>query len=553
MNHTNSHNPKRVHKIRKNNIFLLPLFCLICLYSCVNKDDFMENNNAITSPVKTRAIGDAKYDALGCGYDCTSSYFEGSTGIRLVPVIDLDRFLSGNGIDPETEQLVTMKPGAISEGIMHGDTKTEETWGKDVNEYVKNINGKASGKINIIGADKISLFSGSLKANINDSSRFSSMYSFYKLSAIKTTRELTLSSSNPQELKYFLTERFCDDVKSLSGDELVEKYGTHILTNMKLGGIAYVLYTAATTSEQDYTSFKVSANAHFSIISTNASVNSQQSIFNETNDIKIQIRTMGGSEHISIDNAAQSGNDLLSIKSDYSKWLSSVDRSSEQLIGVTNEDEIHPLSEFIWNPNKKKEVEDAIIRYANKYVIKNLHNNFINIPMRIINSENMDQNWLCAEGDNLVYWGHSRKYVRNQNSLPKLLVFIPHGKYYLISYVNGNTYLDSDKKFKSLTQSNSQLWNVKTMTKDGNEVSPDSKYYGLKIENVENGSYLGSNLQFNYRDEPYNNGLIWEIFIPKSIDVPSSSDNNSGSRSYSPGDNSNSDRRSDGGRRYNSH
>jgi len=552
MNHKNSHNPKRVHKIRKNNIFLLPLFCLICLYSCVNKENFMENNNAITSLVKTRAIGDAKYDALGYGYDCTSSHFEGFKGVKLVPIIDLDRFLSGDGIDPEMEQHVIMKPGAIHEGLIHGNTETEETWGKDVNEYVKNINGKASGKINIIGKDKISLFSGSLKTCFNDSSRFSSMYSFYKLNSVKTTRELYLSSSNPQELKYFLTERFCDDVKSLNGDELVEKYGTHVLTNIQLGGIACVLYTAATTSEKDYTSFKASANAHFSIVSANASINSQQSTFNEANDINIIIKTIGGSEHISIDNVAQSGNDLLTVESNYIKWLSSVDRNSEQLIGVTSEDEIRPLSEFIWNPNKKKEVEDAIIRYANKCVTKNLHNDFANIPLRIINSENTGQNWLCADGGNLVYWG-TRKYVRNQKNLPPELIFIPHGKYYLISYVNGNTYLDSDKKFKPLSQSNSQLWNVKTITKDGNEVSPDSKYYGLRIANVDDTSYLGSNLQYNYRDEPYNNALIWKIFIPKRINIPSSSDDNSGSRSYSHGDNSNSDRRSDGGRRYNGH
>ena len=80
----------------KNYIYIFS-FLSILFWSCSN--DELENevsNQSFVSSFSTKSAGDAFYDVLGYGYDCTFSDFKGAVYSK-ARVIDLDRFKSGNG------------------------------------------------------------------------------------------------------------------------------------------------------------------------------------------------------------------------------------------------------------------------------------------------------------------------------------------------------------------------------------------------------------------------------------------------------------------------
>lgn len=48
-------------------------------------------------------------------------------------------------------------------------------------------------------------------------------------------------------LMFFLSEEFLNDLEKSNGDEIVKKYGTHVLTDVLLGGYSSISYVAQYT------------------------------------------------------------------------------------------------------------------------------------------------------------------------------------------------------------------------------------------------------------------------------------------------------------------
>lgn len=460
--------------------------------------------------VSTRGAGYGSYDALGYGYDCAYSNLKGSDFVRK-SIIDVNKCLTGKGTDPLTGNPVNVVSISIDSAIIHQGGNLEESWGYNINEYKESIN-VGTNISATIGQEKTKLFTTELKAYYTDSVRFSQVYSFFRLDAIKTVRKLSFSHTLPGELKYFLTDNFINDVKSLPARTLVERYGTHVLTDIRLGGMGSIFFNARLNSTSVIDKFKLDAKAVFSGITAQTNYAVERNRFQDFRDVHIHIRTIGGSEPIAQPTIKFDADksQLGDLTFDYQSWLKSVNRSSEQIIGTGNPNTfIYPISEFVFDPIKKKQVEQALIDYVNSNIIPMKHIDVIdNKNIALYNKKNNPE----GGGRGSVSYPYHLK-VSKQNGTEKLyvatrsstdiglFVFIPYGEYYQISYKGGNNYLDfTDVTFKPFTNNPNQLWILEF-------INPST----FKIRNVGYNSYLGWNLSTKYRNSDDNDEIIWYI------------------------------------------
>ena len=347
----------------KNYIYIFS-FLSILFWSCSN--DELENevsNQNFVSSFSTKSAGDAFYDVLGYGYDCTFSDFKGAVYSK-ARVIDLDRFKSGNGRDARTGTVKKFPIGTIEEALLHSG-ETSSTWGKNLEEFKENISSQNNVSMTV-EKEKVKLFSTELKSYFSNVSSFSSSQSFYRLDAKRYSRKLTMSDVYPSNLKYFLTDGFINDLKSYTGTQLVNKYGTHVLTDILLGGVGTIVFNAKLMSSTEENSFKNEANSFFGIVTTSSTLEGASTKFRNFKDIKIFIKTYGGSTNIAQDISYNPmTGELQNLSFNYQNWMNSISKNTEEIIGVgNNTTKICLLSEFVDDPIKKREVEDAIIAYC---------------------------------------------------------------------------------------------------------------------------------------------------------------------------------------------
>lgn len=312
----------------------------------------------------TKSAGDGKYDVLGYGYDCAYSDFKGNRYSKL-PVIDLEKFKSGVGKDPSTGVIVTFPNLFIEEAILHGSGNTDVTFGSNITEYEKTLSNHTNVSTIINNKNNEKLFSGEVRNLYKDDKRYSVKNAFMRISSEVVTRKITLSSIDPTILKYFLTDGFVYDIKRLSGMDIVKKYGTHVLTDILLGGINNIFFNAKLSTSGENSNFKNEVNSFYLLVTINSTTEQIKNSFKSFRDISIKINTLGGSapsgQSISFNPETGQLNDFTF---DYSSWMSSVNKNSEQIIGIGNPSTvIYKLSDFISDVNKKIEVDKAIETY----------------------------------------------------------------------------------------------------------------------------------------------------------------------------------------------
>lgn len=274
-------------------------------------------------------------------------------------VIDLDRLKRGAGRDPLTGNEVTFTPSEINESILHGKTETRLAYGNSVQKLTENISINASTSIS---SKILTFFSLDLEATIKSSGTNYQQDAFYRIDALKMTRRLTLPYTTPSRLKYFFTDEFLSDLKNISGKDLVEKYGTHVMTDILLGGNFSAFYTGKYTSTESAQKQDFKAASNFLLSSIKANANYNTSSFNSFQNVNIYIKTQGGSNAVTSIISQNSNGYLDNVSMDYAGWMNSVTQNTESLIGIGNPDtKTYLLSEFIDDPIKKQEIEFALL------------------------------------------------------------------------------------------------------------------------------------------------------------------------------------------------
>lgn len=480
------------------------------VFSCqTNTEDFKgkENEDAIIiTSGNFKSIGDGIYDALGYGYDCTYTKIKGSEYVSEEPIIDIQRYITGKGKDPITGNSVIVDTGRVNIALIHGGGDTDQTWGFNLEDYKKNINNQTSISATI-KSDSIKLFSAELKNYFKEDYRFSQVYSFYRMDATKTTRKISFSKKSPVAFKYALSDAFISDLKGLTADEVVRKYGTHVLTDIRLGGIGSIIYNARLANTTSAEQFKNQANIFFNVISASSDYSKTDSMFIEYRDVNIKIMALGGSKTINSDvKIDATTSKLQGITFNYTDWINSVNATTEQVIGIGHHNTIiYPISEFVFDTNKKTEIELAIKRYcaANLLLMKQIET-IENRGVMVYNprsytipgSRSTFHKQLSSEGS------IGKQYLKIIDgigrSMATTITFIPDGKYYRIANSN-NYYLESDKRFKPLSSSSSQLWYIEFVSQDL-----------FKIRNLATNYYLGIDVNINYPNST-NQDILWKI------------------------------------------
>lgn len=306
----------------------------------------------------TRAVGDGKYDALGYGYNCFYADFSDPLYVQ-GKVIDIERLEEGRGRDQITKDELSFTPAKINEAILHGRAQSRIAYGTSIDKLTKKLNVNVKTKI---GTKILKVFSLDLEATINQNSISNNLNSFYKVDALKTTRRLTLPYTSPSRLKYFLSDEFLADLKELSGQEIIQKYGTHVMTDILLGGNFSAFYTGKYESTDQFNEQEFKAKSNFLLSSVKAGTKYDRTLFKSFKQVNVYIKTQGGTVNSSAIISQSPDGVLDNVSIDYTGWINSVSQNSESLIGIGNPDsQMYLLSDFIEDPIARIDIEAALL------------------------------------------------------------------------------------------------------------------------------------------------------------------------------------------------
>ena len=474
--------------------FIATLFLSFFIFSRTDNEIITDLNTEKENTPTTRSAGDGVYDLLGYGYNCFYSDFKDPLYAK-AKIIDLDRLEKGLGRDPITGQEVVFNPSKIETSLLHGKTETKTVYGSSVRTLTENLNINATAKV---GTKDLNLFSLDLEATINSGGTSENRDAFYRVDALKMTRRITLPYTTPSRLKYFFTDEFLSDLKNLSGKDLLEKYGTHVMTDILLGGNFSAFYTGKYTSTESTQLLDFKASSNFLMSSITANVHYDNKLFNSFKNVNIYIKTQGGSQVITSIISQNANGDLDNVTFDYASWMNSVTTETESLIGIGNPDtKFYLLSEFIDDLSKKKEIELAIRLKKTNYTIGII----LTSPYTKFNSNESGKGLLTEfpnSGGNTVLL--PIMYLRPPYNETGLFLLELENDYIKLKR-RENEYLDNTCKITINKNNNTQHWKIEFV--NGNN------YFRLK--NIANNLYLSSfDLKF-YKDSTVidDNKLYW--------------------------------------------
>ena len=308
------------------------LLMMSCTDEILQKGDGSEN--AQNAEVR-RSAGDGKLDLLGYGYDATKEFANANSA--RAKVIDVDR-------------IKREAPGRIEDGIIDIQ-RTSITSGSNYEEYNKNLS------VKVKATAKFLLFSATLKGSFSQEELSSDLYSYASVDLKIQRRRLTIYMDKDELCTKYLTSTFVQDCRKLNAEQLVNRYGTHVLKNIVLGGRLSALYRSKVSSGSKKRVVEAGVSVGVSKI-FNIEVDGAQSSSeaNKNSEESLRYFTVGGS----------SSNALVgkigpkeNIVIDIIPWQNSVTLKNAQLIDI-DEDGLIPLYELIPDSRKRNEVKNYI-------------------------------------------------------------------------------------------------------------------------------------------------------------------------------------------------
>lgn len=302
-----------------------------------------ENPNLGKSAKSFSAKYTSEYSYLGSGYDVTKSYaVESSTGNQVVDVYQLI-----NDIESPT--------------ISFQDYK--ENYGENAYEYAKNV----TSKLDLGGT--FSLFKQSITASFNgsltSSNKFDGKYIYGSYHLLIKQKRYKFTTPTASNLKNYLTPQFTQALQTMTPQEIVQYYGTHVLTDIYTGGKLDVMFRSETSNENrknaSEVGVKVSAASIFNInVNNNVDTSSSSKNFNKT----LSYQSYGGDPTksllgtISLDQSTPSVN--------IANWQNSCTPQNSVFVDIA-EHGVLKLYDFVDDPVKKA----ALKAYIDQYLIDN--------------------------------------------------------------------------------------------------------------------------------------------------------------------------------------
>lgn len=291
-------------------------------------------------------------DLLGRGFDCKKSTIKGYTNVK-GKVIDIERLLNGDGYDYVKQKPVKLYPCSMVVSLLYNGGNWVISENRDLNKYIDNIylNSQVETKIGDISLKLFTEDVGDMEENLQGNY-------FYKVECLHPTSRYTLPHVWPEFLCFFLSEEFQNDLEKSNGDEIVKKYGTHVLTDVLLGGYASLSYVAQYTYMLSDADFKKRVQVYTNYFNVSHYSLDVSQIFEECSKVNIHFKANGGNpSHI-----VAEGDKIVG----FDKWIRGINNQVGSLIGIGySTTHVYLISDFIQDPKKKAEIESAILQYCN--------------------------------------------------------------------------------------------------------------------------------------------------------------------------------------------
>ncbi len=353
----------------RKNYWLLGLLLTIC-YSCSDIEDFSSNPSSkpfLSST--TRAAGDEKYDVLGYGYDVTGEYLH-PLSVRN-PVLNITKY------DQEKHERVQYGTSSFGHDQMY--------YGYSASDYTKDIINETNVDSNMSygneKVDTVPYFSGNITNNnyLKTEYAYSDKYSFASVDAVRNRKYIKINDE-VSSLSQYLSDSFKEDLERLSPDRLVERYGTHVLTDFIIGGRYKLMYRSVITHTKDATHKKTTVAsglkaALFGIgfsLNISRTVQTDESLVKDNQNKELFVQFYGGngtSLKYDLEKGMPTGIDVQS-------WENSVSLSNACLTNI-NWKETYPIYNFISDPVKKEEIKQAVFKYISNSRFKELKLNLL--------------------------------------------------------------------------------------------------------------------------------------------------------------------------------
>ena len=336
--------------------FTILSLCVINSISCTQEECINEQNNT-ASFISSRSQGDGVYESLGYGYDITENYL-GEHSIK-APVINVEAF-----VQDHEERFDNLFIGIIEQRTYAGETA--ETFLK---QLIKDSN--FTNSVAAMGKEDTEkgFFSGTITTGFKSNTlySYSSKYSFAKAEVLKKHKQYLLNT-DVETLQQYLSASFLEDLNKYPAEKIVEIYGTHVLTDITVGGKYSAYYRSAIIEEENRSEKTKTVNAgvkyNMSKIGLDTNGNWSSTEITETNkknsSWECHITSQGGTTIAT--NITLSPNIPPTYNIDLGKWSETVDDTHSVLIDV-NWNKTYPIYDLISDYNKKAELKAAVEKY----------------------------------------------------------------------------------------------------------------------------------------------------------------------------------------------
>jgi len=329
--------------MKNNQLFLTLFFIMTALtWSCKKTETgFSDNKRNLdldfeitqANPSSEEIAAHVNYNYLGYGYDVTRR-FEHPSAIRNA-VIDVDALGASEAIDISQ----------ISANIFF----------PILGENAESFSGRLSNWFS--ATYSLHQFKGAITDIFNQENALTDRYIYGHFTHAITTEEIKFKFPN-MDMGDHLYSDFELDLDRLSVEELIEKYGTHIMMGVALGGKFTVDLQAEYNGE----------NRDNAIGNTLALAT--EGLFEEFSGVLIPYdkSNLQGVSNAKVVYEIRGGDvSRVNVKSDteiqLSEWFDSINTSNSDFISVANSSKIIPLYDVINDPAKKEAIQNYILSY----------------------------------------------------------------------------------------------------------------------------------------------------------------------------------------------
>lgn len=185
--------------------------------------------------------------------------------------------------------------------------------GTDTTSYVKDISAGFTVKGTFFNGSVSNLF------KYDSEQQYSSTDSFVTIKLTEAVKDEYINLSDLESLKNYMTEQFKTDIDSttVTPEQILQKYGTHVILNTVLGGRIEINFKYDNCSQVSKTTLEDEAKAAYNDIKTSASGSWSE----ETQKLKINsdlnVNLTGGAKDVDF-------NTLENVRSSYSKWFKNI-------------------------------------------------------------------------------------------------------------------------------------------------------------------------------------------------------------------------------------